>query len=85
MNDWCAHLTWDIMGDFASGKRFNCIESDERRYVRGVVLDTLKSVYIFGLFPYIGLIRPFLGTSLMDWLMGRPRNGQKFIEYAGAR
>lgn len=48
MSDWCTYLGYDIMGDLMFGERFNCIGSDEHRYVPGVMMDTTKFLYIVG-------------------------------------
>ena len=46
MSDWCTYLGYDIMGDLTFGKRFNCIESEEHRYVPGLMMASTKFIYV---------------------------------------
>ena len=41
---WCTYLGFDIMGDLTFGRRFNCIGSDENRYVPKLMMDSGKLV-----------------------------------------
>jgi cytochrome P450 len=46
MNDWCVYLGYDVMGDWTFGQRFNCIESEEHRYVPHMMMESTKLVYL---------------------------------------
>jgi hypothetical protein len=45
MAKWCTWLGFDIMGDLAFGKRFNCLESEENRYIPEAISSA--SVYMY--------------------------------------
>ena len=59
MSDWCTYLGYDIMGDLMFGKRFNCVGSDEHRYVPQVMMESTKLIYIVRLF-FLTFLSPSL-------------------------
>lgn len=46
MNDWSTYLGYDIMGDLTFGKRFNCVGSEDHRYILGLMMKSTKFVYV---------------------------------------
>ena len=46
MSDWCTYLGFDIMGDLTFGKGFNCMDSDEHRYIPDLMMRATKFTYV---------------------------------------
>ncbi|KAK2735626.1 hypothetical protein FQN57_001172 [Myotisia sp. PD_48] len=83
MDDWSNYLSYDIMGDLTFGKRFNCMESDEHRYVPVLMLSSSNFLYTIGHLPFIRFIRPFLRSGLTKLIAGKSAESQtKFSDYA---
>ena len=51
MSAWCTWLGFDIMGDLAFGKEFNCLEEDENRYISRAIMSANKYMYWVSRFP----------------------------------
>jgi hypothetical protein len=45
MSDWSTYLNYDIMGDLVFGKRFNCMESTDHRFVPKLMLSATAFIY----------------------------------------
>jgi hypothetical protein len=45
MSTWSTYLNYDIMGDLVFGKRFNCMTSDEHRFVPPLLMNGMAFVY----------------------------------------
>lgn len=83
MAQWCTYLGFDVMGDLTFGRRFDCIGSDENRYIPKLMMDSGRVISFLGYLPCITLARPFLKTRLVNLLAGEmSENGLKFVEYA---
>ncbi|PGH00698.1 hypothetical protein AJ79_08118 [Helicocarpus griseus UAMH5409] len=86
IGEWSTYLSYDIMGDLTFGKRFNCMDSEEHRYVPPLLLNASKMVYVLGMLPFEPLIRPFYRTRIMNILGGQmARDNLKFNDYAAAQ
>jgi cytochrome P450 len=104
MCDWSTYLGYDIMGDLTFGKRFNCMESEEHRYIPHLLKQSAVLVYVvcikwggskkranadmdqLGYLPFIALIRPLLGTPVMDAMAGQiARDNSAYIKYGKAQ
>jgi hypothetical protein len=46
MSDWSTYLGLDIMGYLTFGKRFNCMDSEEHRYIPDLVMRATKFIYV---------------------------------------
>jgi len=46
MTEWSNYLSYDIMGDLTFGKRFECVEREEHRYVPSLMMRATKFVYV---------------------------------------
>jgi hypothetical protein len=45
MSDWSTYLNYDIMGDLVFGKRFNCMESRDHRFVPELMMSATAFIY----------------------------------------
>lgn len=50
MSVWCTWLSFDIIGDLAFGKRFNCLEAEENRSIPRATMSANKYMYWVSLF-----------------------------------
>ncbi|KAK2763293.1 hypothetical protein FQN54_009929 [Arachnomyces sp. PD_36] len=83
MGDWCTYLGYDIMGNLMFGKQFHCMESEEHRYVPGVMMETTRTVYVLGYLPIIRLFRPILGSPVMGLIAGQMgRDSNRYLAYS---
>ena len=48
MSDWSTYLNYDIMGDLVFGKRFNCMESKDHRFVPELMMSATAFIYPVG-------------------------------------
>ena len=48
-SQWATYLNYDIMGDLVFGRRFNCMTSDEHRFVPGLLMNSTAFVYTVSL------------------------------------
>ena len=44
-SQWSTYLNYDIMGDLVFGRRFNCMTSDEHRFVPGLIMNATIFIY----------------------------------------
>ncbi|OJD19071.1 hypothetical protein AJ78_00944 [Emergomyces pasteurianus Ep9510] len=85
MSDWCSYLSYDVMGDWTFGKRFNCIESDEHRYVPNLLMERMKLLHTLSYLPLAHLVRRLLGTPVMALLAGKLAHaGVKYTQYSSS-
>ncbi|OAX82260.1 hypothetical protein ACJ72_03383 [Emergomyces africanus] len=86
MADWATYLSYDIMGDLTFGKKFHCMDSDEHRFVPPLMLNATKMVYLIGLSPFARLVRPFLGSPIMNVIGGQmARDNLRYNKYAASQ
>ncbi|EEH05232.1 benzoate 4-monooxygenase cytochrome P450 [Histoplasma capsulatum G186AR] len=86
MADWATYLSYDIMGDLTFGKKFHCMDSDEHRFVPLLMLNATKMVYFIGLSPLAPLLRPFLGSPIMNVVGGQmARDHLKYKRYSASQ
>lgn len=45
MSVWSTWLNYDIMGDLVFGKRFNCMESGDHRFVPELMMNSTTFIY----------------------------------------
>ena len=51
VSEWSTYLNYDIMGDLVFGKRFNCMTSNEHRFVPNLLINASAFVNSVGLTP----------------------------------
>ncbi|KMQ44421.1 hypothetical protein A7C99_1474 [Trichophyton rubrum] len=82
MNHWCTYLSYDIIGDLVFNTKFNCLISEESRYVPALLIAATQFLYNLGYLPFAKFVRPLLGTKIMEILGGKlARNGKRYNEY----
>ncbi|KAF3480223.1 benzoate 4-monooxygenase cytochrome P450 [Arthroderma uncinatum] len=83
MNSWSTYLNYDIMGDLTFSTKFNCMRSEEHRYVPAIMITGTEFLYNFGYLPFVRFVRPLLGSKLLEILGGKlARDGKRYVEYA---
>lgn len=45
MNHWCTYLSYDIMGDLVFNTKFNCLISEDSRYVPALLVTATRFLY----------------------------------------
>ncbi|KAK2873922.1 hypothetical protein FQN49_001993 [Arthroderma sp. PD_2] len=83
MHDWSTYLNYDIMGDLTFGTKFNCMTSEEHRNIPHLIVTATQYIYALGYLPFARLVRPLIGTKLLEVLGGKfARDGKYFLNYA---
>lgn len=86
MSAWCTWLGFDIMGDLAFGKEFNCLEEDENRYISRAIVSANKYMYWFPFLPFTWLLAPLMNTKLMTFIGGQPvRENIHLVKYGSTQ
>lgn len=86
MSVWCTWLGFDIMGDLAFGKEFNCLEEDENRYISRAIISAAKYMYWFPFLPFAWLLAPLMNTKFMTLIGGQPvRDNIHLVEYGSTQ
>ncbi|EFR01588.1 isotrichodermin C-15 hydroxylase [Nannizzia gypsea CBS 118893] len=82
MDHWCTYLSYDIMGDLVFNTKFNCLISEDNRYVPELLITATQFLYNLGYLPFVRFVRPLLGTKIMEVLGGQlARDGRRYNEY----
>ena len=42
---WCTWMAFDVMGDLAFGKKFDCLEKEDNRYISRAIMSANKYMY----------------------------------------
>ncbi|KDB21455.1 hypothetical protein H109_06623 [Trichophyton interdigitale MR816] len=82
MNHWCTYLSYDIMGDLVFNTKFNCLISEDNRYVPALLVTATRFLFNLGYLPFAKFVRPLIGTKIMEILGGKlARDGQRYNRY----
>ncbi|OCK80089.1 benzoate 4-monooxygenase cytochrome P450 [Lepidopterella palustris CBS 459.81] len=84
MAAWCTWLGFDIMGDLAFGKSFNCLEAEENRYISRAIMSANKYMYWFPFLPCAWLLAPLMNSKLMEWIGGQSVKDNIYLVSFGA-
>ncbi|KAM5472793.1 hypothetical protein MauCBS54593_002505 [Microsporum audouinii] len=71
MNHWSIYFHYDIMGDLTFGTRFNCMGSEEHRYVPSLMMSSGQFLYYFGYLPFTKLVRPLILSKILEVFGGK--------------
>lgn len=71
LNDWATYYGFDFISDLSFGMSFGLIESEENRYVPPTLKSASRFLYYVGYLPFAPLIRPLMGTWIMDYVGGQ--------------
>ncbi|KAK5166548.1 uncharacterized protein LTR77_008091 [Saxophila tyrrhenica] len=85
MSQWATYLNYDIMGDLVFGRRFNCMTSEEHRFVPGVLMNGTAFIYTFASLPFGSILRKILGSGILakPWIGGSmARDEMRFYQYS---
>ncbi|KAM5436431.1 hypothetical protein MferCBS31731_005922 [Microsporum ferrugineum] len=83
MNDWSTYLSYDIMGDLTFNTKFNCMKSEDSRYVPALIITATQFLYNLGYLPFARFVRPLLGSKLLEILGGKlAQDGKRYTAYA---
>jgi hypothetical protein len=69
--DWATWYGFDFISDLSFGMSFNMLEDNETRYIPGVLKNASQFLYYIGYLPFIDLIRPFVGSTVQDYIGGQ--------------
>ncbi|KAH7360369.1 benzoate 4-monooxygenase cytochrome P450 [Rhexocercosporidium sp. MPI-PUGE-AT-0058] len=85
-NDWATFFGFDFISDLGYGQSFGMLENDDNRWIPGVLKSASIFLYYVGYLPFIGLVRPFMGTWLQDYIGGQAAaDSLKFTNLANGR
>ncbi|KAM5458114.1 hypothetical protein MaudCBS49596_000024 [Microsporum audouinii] len=59
------------MGDLTFGTRFNCMGSEEHRYVPSLMMSSGQFLYYFGYLPFTKLVRPLILSEILEVFGGK--------------
>ncbi|KAF2816759.1 benzoate 4-monooxygenase cytochrome P450 [Mytilinidion resinicola] len=86
MARWCTWLGFDIMGDLAFGRRFNCLDSEENRYIPTAISSASKYMYYFPFLPGAWLLAPIMNSKLMEYVGGQSvTDNIRLVNYAATQ
>ena len=71
LNDWATYYGFDFISDLSFGISFGLIESEENRYVPPTLKSASRFLYYVGYLPFAPLIRPLMGTWIMNYVGGQ--------------
>jgi cytochrome P450 len=85
-SDWATYYGFDFISDLSFGMSFNMLEDKETRYIPGVLKNASQYIYYVGYLPFIDWYRPFVGSSIQDYIGGQPaKDALKFTALANQR
>jgi cytochrome P450 len=83
---WNSFLGYDIMGELTFSKKFACLESEEHRYVPGILVEGNGMVYALSYSPLIYFLRPILATQILLHISGElGKKTLQFLHYTRAQ
>jgi len=86
MGDWATYFGFDFISDLGYGRSFNMLESGENRWIPPVLRSASRFIYYVGYLPFIGLVRPLMGTRIQDYIGGQSAaDSLRYTNLANAR
>ncbi|KAH7409467.1 benzoate 4-monooxygenase cytochrome P450 [Cadophora sp. MPI-SDFR-AT-0126] len=70
-NDWATFFGFDFVSDLGYGKSFAMLDSDENRWIPGVLKSASVFLYYVGYLPFVDFVRPLMGTWVQDYIGGQ--------------
>lgn len=86
MGDFATYFGFDFISDLGYGESFDMLQNEETRWIPPVLRSASKFLYYVGYLPFVALIRPFMGTSIQDYLGGQSAaDSLKYTKLANSR
>lgn len=86
MGDFATYFGFDFISDLGYGNSFDMLTKEENRWIPPVLQSANRFIYYVGYLPFVALIRPFMGTSIQDYLGGQSAaDSLKFTILANSR
>ncbi|KAK5742912.1 hypothetical protein LTS12_024030 [Elasticomyces elasticus] len=71
MTEWCNWLAYDIMGNLVFGKSYNCLDTEDYRWMPIVMTQGTRFGYWFAYLPFARLLQRFETSPVIQWLGGQ--------------
>jgi cytochrome P450 len=71
MSHWATYFGFDFVGDLGYGSSFEMLDKEEYRWIPPTLMSGSKFLYYVGYLPFAALVRPFLGSSLQNYIGGQ--------------
>jgi cytochrome P450 len=71
MSHWATYFGFDFVGDLGYGSSFEMLDKEEYRWIPPTLMSASKFIYYVGYLPFVALVRPFIGSSLQNYIGGQ--------------